>query len=96
MSRPLQLTYEAREDLKDIGRYVSENSVNAADAFLDELYQECTRINRAQFLGRNRPELGEQVTSYPYRKYILYFQSDETNLYVLRILHSSRDQSKVF
>lgn len=96
MSRQLQLTQEAREDLKDIWRYIAESSIHAADAFVDELYQECVRINLSNSFGRNRPELGTQVTSYPYRKYMLYFQSDKANVYVLRILHGSRDQSKVF
>lgn len=96
MSRQLKLTLEAREDLKDIWRYISESSINAADAFVDELYQECVRLNQTKFWGRNRPELGKQVTSYPYRKYMLYFQIDDTTVYVLRILHGSRDQSSVF
>ncbi len=96
MSRQLKLTQEAREDHKDIWRYISESSINAADAFMDELYQECVRINQSEFWGRNRPELGKQVTSYPDRKYMLYFQIDASTVYVLRILHGTRDQSSVF
>lgn len=92
----LKLTHEAREDLKDIWRYIAESSINAADSFIDELYQECLRIHQTAFWGRNRPELGESITSYPFRKYILYFHSKGSTLYVLRVLHGSRDQSKIF
>lgn len=60
----LELTLEAREDLKDIWRYISEDSASAADRFIDKLYSECIRIFESEHHGRNRPDVGEGITSY--------------------------------
>ena len=92
----LKLTLEAREDLKDIWRYISEDNELAADRFIDELYSECVRIFSSGHHGRNRPDIGKGVTSYAYRRYVLYFEKRQSDLFVLRVLHGSRDHSKIF
>ncbi len=92
----LKLTLEAREDLKDIWRYISEDSELAADRFIDELYSECVSIYKSGHFGRNRPDISKGVTSYAYRRYILYFEKRQNDVFVLRVLHGYRDHSKVF
>lgn len=94
MKLGLRITKEAREDLKDIWRYISAESVNAADDFIEVLHQKCTELARKGYYGRRRPDLGESIHSYPFRKYMIYFQKKRKYLYVVRILRGSRDQSK--
>ena len=69
---------EAREDLKDIWRYIFKDSELAADRFIDELYSECARIFKSGHHGRNRPDIGKGVTSYAYRRYVLYLEKKQS------------------
>ena len=43
-------------------------------------------------MGRARPELGSTVRSWPSATpYVLFYEVDETELTVLRVLHHARD-----
>lgn len=94
MKCKLKLTLEAKADLKEIWRYIAEDSLVAADDFLDSLYSKCEKAADTGFYGRTRPDLGDGIYSYPYRKFMLYFQKKGRVLYVVRVLRGSRDQSR--
>ncbi len=86
------LSYDADEDLQDIYLYSVENwGEDQARRHLDELFDLFDHIGRNSEMGRQRPELGEGIRSFPHVSHIVYFMSWQSEIAILRILHGSRD-----
>jgi toxin ParE1/3/4 len=91
---------QARTDIAEISRYISEQNLSAANRFVDAIDQ------MIQHLCDN-PTIGECLYSDPtskirvtfvsgFRNYLIFFRQEETQLQVLRVLHGARDFSKLF
>ena len=88
----LVLTERARADLLEAWLYIAEDNLAAADKVLDKLEQEATLLLLQPLMGRARPELGSAVRSWPSSTpYLLFYEVDDMELTVLRVLHHARD-----
>ena len=58
-------TEVARADLLDIWFYLAEESLSAADNTLDALEKDVVLLSTQPLAGRERPELGAGVRSWP-------------------------------
>jgi toxin ParE1/3/4 len=47
-------------------------------------------------IGRDRPELGPQIRSFPFDSYVVFYRPSDTGVVILRVLHGSRDVEVVF
>jgi toxin ParE1/3/4 len=85
-------TEAARADLLDIWFYLAEESLSAADNTLDSLEKDVVLLSTQPLAGRERPELGAGVRSWPSSTpYILFYAVDNSRLIVIRVLHHARD-----
>lgn len=94
MMRELRFTAQARENLRDISDFISEESgsEDVAESFLFQLIGRCRHIaSLPGTLGTPRNELREDVRSTPHKGYIIFFRYQEDLLEVVNILHGSRD-----
>ena len=88
----LVFTERAQADLLEAWLYIAEENLAAADRVLDTVEQESKVLLMQPLMGRARPELGNQVRSWPSATpYILCYEVDDTELTVLRVLHHARD-----
>ena len=88
----LVFTERAQEDLIEAWLYIAEDNLAAADRVLDTLEQESKVLLMQPLMGRARPELGSQVRSWPSATpYLLFYEVDDVELTVLRVLHHARD-----
>ena len=88
----LVFTERARADLLEAWLYIAEDNLAAADKVLDKLEQEATLLLLQPLMGRARPELGSAVRSWPSSTpYLLFYEVDDMELTVLRVLHHARD-----
>lgn len=93
----VSFTQKAKEDIFEIVAYFMERSDSVSDRFLQSL------DHTTRFLADN-PEVGEvfyllsqkysnirtwRVSNFP--KHVVFYQRNETEIVVLRIIHSSRD-----
>jgi len=84
----------AEEDLYEIADYLSEHSINAANAFIDELERledSLSMFPESAALIRNR-----RLRSKGYRvaiigDYLLFYTLRDEYVYVMRIIHSRRN-----
>ena len=58
-------TESARSDLLDIWFYLADESLTAADNTLDALERDGELLSRQPLAGRERPELGAGIRSWP-------------------------------
>lgn len=88
----LVFTERAQADLLEAWLHIAEDNLAAADKVLDTLEQEAKLLLLQPLMGRARPELGSTVRSWPSATpYVLFYEVDETELTVLRVLHQARD-----
>lgn len=88
----LVFTERAQADLLEAWLYIAEDNLAAADKVLDTLEKEATLLLLQPLMGRARPELGSAVRSWPSSTpYLLFYEVDDMELTVLRVLHHARD-----
>jgi len=88
----LVFTGSAQADLLEAWLYIAEDSLSAADRVLAAIERDAGVLLGQPLIGRARPELGQQVRSWPTSTpYILYYVNDESDIVVLRVLHHARD-----
>jgi addiction module RelE/StbE family toxin len=88
----LVFTERAQADLLEAWLYIAEDNPAAADKVLGTLEQEAKLLLLQPLMGRARPELGSAVRSWPSATpYVLFYEVDESELTVLRVLHHARD-----
>ena len=96
-----QLVYlsSARQDLRDLLRYLAQESGDraVARAFVNRLQQQCGRLaSLSGTLGRARPELRPDIRSFPFRGYIIFFRYQGETFEVVNVLEGHRDFPGLF
>ena len=88
----LVFTEQAQADLLEAWLFIAEDNPAAADKVLDTLEKEAKLLLLQPLMGRARPELGRAVRSWPSATpYVVFYEVDESELTVLRVLHHARD-----
>ena len=81
----------AKADLRAIWYYIAEDSIDHASRVVRRLNDLCGKIANAPRMGRERPELGLALRSFPCNPYVIYYRPIEDGIHVMRILHGHRD-----
>lgn len=81
----------AEQDIEAIGDYIAQDNPNRAIIFTTELLNQCSKISASPKAFRLRPELGTNVRSCAYGNYVIFFQDDNREILIVRILHGSID-----
>lgn len=87
----LFVTPRANLDLIEIWNYIADDSVENADAFLDQLTEAIQNLCRHPRMGRRREELAPAIRSFPYQRYVIYYRIEPDALVIVRVLHGARD-----
>lgn len=88
---PLIISYQATEDLIDLWLYISNDSLQNADKFIDHIHQQCRLICSNPEIGRERNELSPGIRSFPVTRYIVYYRIKSKALEIVRIMSGYRD-----
>jgi len=95
MPLKVELSVAAEEDLLAAWNYISHDDMDAADALLDRVAEVCRRLAEWPDLGRERPELGRDIRSFPVETHVVYYRV-RSDVEVVRVLHGRRDVDAVF
>ncbi|HTJ57427.1 MAG TPA: type II toxin-antitoxin system RelE/ParE family toxin [Devosiaceae bacterium] len=91
MRRSIEHGPEARADLFEIWNYVAHHNRRAADELIRQFNLIFQTLAENPMIGRARDELEPGLRSFPYRRYIVFYNSSDTKLAIIRILSSYRD-----
>jgi len=88
----------AREDLKQIGRYIARESRDRSIAlrFLDSIEQKLRLHATQPEMGERRRDLGAGVRHFSVGHYVVFYRPTADGIEVLRVLHGSRDIPSVW
>ena len=86
----------AAADILDIWEYIAEDSIEQADRWVEMLDEKFKLIATQPLMGRTRTELAANVRSFPFGRYVIFYEPIEDGVDVVRVLHSARDIDAVF
>ena len=87
---------QAELDLLEIWLYISEDSPVNADRFLDKINNTAQRLAEFNDMGVERPELADNLLSFPLDRYVIYYRKTDDVVELVRVLNSSRDIDSLF
>lgn len=86
----------AAADILDIWDHIAEDSIEQADRWVDKLDEKFRLIATQPLMGRARNELAAHVCSFPFGRYVIFYEPIEDGIDIVRVLHSARDIDAVF
>ena len=86
----------AAQDLYEIGLYIAQDSLAAAELVLDALDAKIRTLAHSPDIGRSRPELAPGVRSFPAESYVIFYRHDKDTVEIIRVLHGARDTNRFF
>ena len=81
----------AEADILEIWGYIAEDSVVAADRWVDKLGEKFALWATQPMMGRARDELSPGIRSLAFGRYVVFFEPLPDGIDVVRVLHGSRD-----
>lgn len=95
---------KAQRDIAEIGTFIGRESKNRAvgKAIIDKITRYCEHLAQLPgLLGRPRPEYGRDYRSVTFGSYVIFLRyagkgSERRDLYIMHILHGSRDMDAYF
>lgn len=96
--RHVRQTRQARRSLREIGRYIAEQSgsLTIAEKFLDRIADKAARYAGAPMLGDSRDDLGPNVRCFYVKRYVVLYLPRSDGILILLVIHSARDIPTVF
>ncbi len=91
MSHQVERTPLANEDILAIWNYIAKDNVQAADNLLLNIDECFSRLARTPKIGRLQEKYGTGIRAFPVGKYIIFYQSIEKGIEVIRVLHGARN-----
>lgn len=87
---------DANTDIEEIALYIYDLNPVAANHFLDALEQTCELLADHPGIGRLRPELGDNLRSFPVGNYLIFYVPSLKGIDVVRVIYGGRDLPGVF
>ena len=90
---------QADSDLDSIWYYIAteSGSIEIADRLVDTITERFFLLAQYPHMGRRRDDdLRPGVRSFPVEKYVIFYQVQDAGVFILRVLHGSRDIEPLF
>ncbi len=91
-------TQDVRDDLKQIGRYIAQQSQSRAVAlrFLDKIKSACELYATQPEMGTHRPDLVDNIRLFSVDDYVVIYRPLKDGILVLLVTQGSRDVATLF
>ncbi len=87
---------DANTDIEGIALYIFDLNPVAADRFLDALDRTCELLAQHPLIACSRPELGENVRSFPVGNYLIFYVPRADGVDIARVIYGGRDLPSAF
>lgn len=87
---------KASKDLDEIRRYIERDSQFYANKTITEIFKKIDNLKYFPYMGRYVPEYNsKKVRELIYKSYRIIYNFDSQNIYILRVMHHSRNISQL-
>jgi toxin ParE1/3/4 len=90
------ITPNAEKDIDEILLFIANDNVDAAITFNDRLINCFELLADNAKIGRERPELKEDLRSFPEGNYLIFYREWSGIVAIVRVLHGARDLDEIF
>ena len=87
---------DANADIEGIVLHIFDLNSVAAHCFLDSLEETCELLAEHPLIGRPRPELGDNLRSFPFGNYLIFYVPEADGIDIARVIYGGRDLPGVF
>src|ERR687895_375579 len=93
---------KAQEDIYDITYYIAEDNLEAAVAFFEAVESTCALLSTMPGIGSARDFRNPRFAGlrmFPVKKFenfLIFYQSTEEEILIVRVLHGARDIAALF
>jgi len=81
----------AEQDLIEIYAHISGDNPTAAEKLVRSINGKCESLARNPMIGRARPELREDLRSFPYGAYLILYRPIDDGVEIVRVVHAARN-----
>ena len=96
MSKKIRISRPAQRDLDEIWFFIAQDSLTAADSFVDDLTDKFSLLASFPKMGRSREDLGPELRSFPVKNYLVLYRSVKERVELVRVVHTARDLKALF
>ncbi len=86
----------AYDDLEQIFLYIAERNMDAARKLIIEMMRTFDIAAQNISIGTAKDDLMVGIRMFPFKRYNIYYLKASHGIEIYRVLHSARDQTKVF
>ncbi len=87
----IKFKIDAKEDLSQINEYISKDSIYYANKTTEEIIEKIKYLLIFPYMGRKTPEFNNvNYRELIYKSYRIFYKVN-SNVYILKIFHHSRD-----
>ena len=90
------ITREADDDITEILAFIASDNFSAAMNLYDRFIQLFEMLADNKCAGRERPELKEDLRSFPEGNYLIFYRQWAGNVAIVRVIHAARDLDEIF
>ena len=95
-SVPVEVAPQASQEMIDIFRYIAETSPQNAGIVLDAFERQIDRLAETPTAGHRRADVGDDVLRFvPVKSFQIVYEFLGGRVRVLRVIHSTRDFTKI-
>ena len=87
----IQRSRKARSDLVELALFYGERNPAAAMKLLDRVEKAADLLSRHSLIGRSRPDLRQDLRSFPVRPLIIFYLPSQQGIEIVRVLHGARN-----
>ncbi len=92
----VRVSKPAQADLDEIWLYIAQDSVEAANRFIDHLTNRFPLIAEFPEMGRSREDLSAGLRGFPVKNYTIFYRPRKGGIEIIRVLHGARDIPSFF
>jgi toxin ParE1/3/4 len=90
------ITPNAEKDIDEILLFIANDNIDAAITFNERLISRFELLADNAKIGRERPELKEDLRSFPEGNYLIFYREWSGIVAIVRVLHGARDLDEIF
>jgi len=87
----LRYSAEAKDDLKQIARFIANDKPVAARQWVAKIREKCRIVAQHPDVGDQRPELGQEIRSTYVGSYVIFFRRSDGFVDFVRVIRGDRD-----
>ena len=91
----LKISNLAKNDIANIWVYIAQQNVDSANKIIRSLMEIFILLEQNPKLGTSKSKILDNLYSFPFKNYLVFYSVHLGNIKIHRVIHSSRNQKGI-